>query len=82
MTYAHSIMSNPTFAPFTPSGKINPEYVAALRKMSVAEKWGMMSRLYHAEVARRAKRLQAEHPEWKEAQANRAARRSFLMEGD
>ena len=82
MTYAHSIMSNPTFAPFTPTGEINPEYVAALRKMTAAEKWEMMSRLYHAEIAKKIEQLRAEHSEWSESQLDRVARRFLLLEDD
>ena len=63
-----------------PGEKINPEYIAMLRKMTVAEKFEKMAELHRAEVARKVAMVRENYPQFPEAEADRLARSAMLYE--
>ena len=60
--------------------KMNPEYIAMLRRMTVAEKFAKVAALHQAEIARRAAMVQGKCPHFPEAAADRIARSATLYE--
>ena len=60
--------------------KMNPEYVAMLRRMTVAEKFEKVAELHRAEVARRVAMVRGKYPHFLEAAADRIARSAMLYE--
>ena len=58
--------------------EMHPVQIAGFRKMSVARKWEMMSKMYHAAIGMKTAQLRGKHPDWRAEGLDRAARRAML----
>lgn len=74
-------MKPPDYTPPAMDVEMHPVQIAGFRKMSVGQKWEMMSKMYHAAVAMKTAQLRKKHPEFSAMELDRAARRAILHAG-
>ena len=58
--------------------KMNPEYVAMLRRMTVAEKFEKTAELHRAEIGKRVAMVRGKYPNFPVAEADRIVRSAML----